>query len=155
MIQRERVIKSRNFLSRLLGSGINNRMGILTHIPVELNIEEMGKQLHLNKESKDLNELKRLLGNVRFVSNPKTIYKVSYVNNQNEHTVEISGVKFSSWILRMNLDKVERVFPYIATCGRELDEIDVPPDDFVKRFWLETIKEIVLRLTILLRQMKS
>jgi hypothetical protein len=32
----------------------------------------------------------------------------------------------------------------VATCGRELDEIPIPPADFVKLFWLDTIKAAVL-----------
>ncbi|MBA7581390.1 hypothetical protein ES708_23292 [subsurface metagenome] len=33
----------------------------------------------------------------------------------------------------------------MVTCGRELDEITVPSSDFMKCYYLDTIKEIVLR----------
>jgi hypothetical protein len=39
---------------------------------------------------------------------------------------------------------VERVFPYIATCGREADEAPLPSDDMMAPFWLDTIKGMAL-----------
>ena len=57
----------------------------------------------------------------------------------------VDGVRFVSRALRRNLDAVERVFPYIATCGTEADAIAVPPDDLVQAIWLWTLKEAVLR----------
>ena len=44
----------------------------------------------------------------------------------------------------MNLDQVERVFAYVVTCGKEVDEIKIPQDDFLKGFWLDTIKATLL-----------
>ena len=44
----------------------------------------------------------------------------------------------------MNLDKVHRVFPYVATCGRELDQIPLEPGDCLTQFWLDVIKTAVL-----------
>jgi hypothetical protein len=68
------------------------------------------------------------------------------VENKEEDSLEIGGVKFNSRVLRANLDKVERVFPFIVTCGRELDEIDIPADDFIKGYYLDQIKETVVVL---------
>ncbi len=60
--------------------------------------------------------------------------------------MEIGGVKFTSRVLRVNLDKVERVFPYVITCGRELDGIEIPSADFIKGYYLDQIKETALIL---------
>jgi hypothetical protein len=48
----------------------------------------------------------------------------------------------------MLLSKAERAFPFIVTCGRELDGIEIPPDDFMKRFWLDSLKEEALRAAV-------
>lgn len=52
--------------------------------------------------------------------------------------------RFVSRALRVNLDGVEWVFPYVATCGRELDSIPIAPGDVFGQFCLDTIKELAL-----------
>jgi len=124
-------------------------MEVLDRIPVKLGLEEVLKQLHQGKENKYIERIvQELIEIVRPVAKPKAIYEVSYVDNKNEDSLYIDGVRFTSRVLRVNLDKVERVFPYVATCGRELDEITIPPGDFIQHYCLDVIKETVLRSAI-------
>ena len=37
-----------------------------------------------------------------------------------------------------------RSVSYNTTCGKEVDEIDIPDSDFLKRFWLDSIKATLL-----------
>ena len=124
-------------------------MEVLDSIPFRLDVEAVLKQLHQNKGNKYIGAIvQELIEIVRPIAKPKAIYKVSYVENKNEASVYIDGVRFTSRVLRVNLDKVERVFPYVATCGRELDEIAVPSDDYMKYYCLDVIKEMTLRSAI-------
>jgi hypothetical protein len=52
--------------------------------------------------------------------------------------------RFVSKVLRSNLDQVERVFPYVATCGRELDAIPIEADDLFGQFCRDTVKDMAL-----------
>jgi hypothetical protein len=52
--------------------------------------------------------------------------------------------RFVSKVLRANLDEVERVFPYVATCGPELDAIPIAGDDIFGQFCRDTLKEMAL-----------
>ena len=120
-------------------------MELLDNIPVSLELEKVLEGLHLRKVSKYVEgTMQDLIETVRPIAKPKAIYEVSYVDNKNEDSLYIGGVKFTSHVVRVNLDKVERVFPYVATCGKELDEIAIPPDDFMKCYYLDAIKEVVL-----------
>jgi hypothetical protein len=56
--------------------------------------------------------------------------------------------RFVSKVLRANLDEVERVFPYVATCGPELDDIPVADGDIFAQFCRDTVKEIALHASI-------
>ena len=124
-------------------------MEILDNIPFKLELGVVLKKLSPNKENKYLEGIvQELIELVRPVAKPKAVYEVSYVEKKDEDSLEIGGIKFTSRVLRVNLDKVERVFPYIATCGTELDEVPVSPDDFMRYYCLDTIKEIVLRSAI-------
>jgi hypothetical protein len=60
----------------------------------------------------------------------------------------IDGVELKSRILRINMEKAERVFPYVATAGRELESIDVPKDDFMMTFCVDAVKELVLNAAL-------
>lgn len=120
-------------------------MELLNSIPVSLELEKVLRGLHLRNVSKYVEgTVQELIQTVRPVAKPKAIYEVSYVDNRTEDSLCIGGVKFTSHVLSVNLDKVERVFPFVATCGKELDEVAIPSDDFMKSYYLDAIKEAVL-----------
>ena len=124
-------------------------MEVFDSIPVRLDAEEILERLHIRKQNKYMEGIvQELIEIVRPVAKPKAIYEVSYVDNKSEDSLCMDGVKFTSHVLRVNLDKVGRVFPYVATCGRELDEITLPPDDFMKQYCLDVIKEMVLHIAL-------
>jgi len=123
-------------------------MEILDNIPFELDIDTLLAKLHINRESEDAKDVQCLAKSTIPIARPKAIYEACYIQYKNNDRVVMKGVTFTSRILRVNLDKAERVFVYIATCGRELDEIVIPSEDFIKRFWLDTIKDMALDTSI-------
>jgi len=122
-------------------------MEVLDNIPVKLDLEQVLKHLHLSKESKHVKKVQELIELVHRIAKPKVLYEVSYVDNKNEDSLYIGGIKFTSSVLRVNLDDVERVFPYVATSGTELDEIIAPSEDLFKDLFLDAMKLIILRIT--------
>ncbi len=122
-------------------------MEVLDSIPVRLGVEEVLKRLHQSQENKYMERIvQELMEIVRPIAKPKAVYEVSFIDNKNEDSVDIGGVRFTSHVLRVNLDKVGRVFPYVVTCGRELDEINIPSHEFLKYYCLDQIKETALVL---------
>lgn len=53
-------------------------------------------------------------------------------------------VRLASRALRINLEGVTQVFPYVATCGVELDSIPIAGGDVFGQFCRDTIKEMAL-----------
>jgi hypothetical protein len=124
---------------------IPGNMEVLDNIPVGLDLEKVLRELNLRRVSKSTTEsVQELIEMVCPVARPKAFYKISYVDNKNEDSLDIDGARFTSRVLRINLDKVERVFPYVATCGREVDEITVPSHDLMKNYYLDVVKEMIL-----------
>ena len=119
-----------------------------TDIPFVLNREELCSALHIKQGSDHVKELADLVAKVQEVGRPKAVFKESFVEEKGGETVTIDGVTFESRALRRNLDHVERVFPYIATCGKEVDDIDIPKEDFLQVFWLDVIKTQLLRSSV-------
>ncbi len=120
-------------------------MPILDHIPVEFDIDALADKLRIESGSQDHQDLTAVVAEAASVVRPKAMYEVAYVDAKYGDAVEIEGVTFESRVLRANLDEVERVFPYVATCGTEVDEVAVPAGDFLQEYWLDTIKEVALR----------
>jgi len=120
-------------------------MEVLDNIPVKLDPGEVLKRLRLGDKSQHIeNSVQQIIEIVRPIVRPKAIYEVSYVDNKNEDSLDVGGTRFTSRVLRVNLDKIERVFPYIATCGSEVDEITIPSEHLMENFYLDTIKGMVL-----------
>jgi len=120
-------------------------MEVLDNISVKLDPGEVLKRLRLGDKSEHIeNSVQQIIEIVRPIVRPKAIYEVSYVDSKNEDSLDVGGTRFTSRVLRVNLDKIERVFPYIATCGSEVDEITIPSEHLMENFYLDTIKGMVL-----------
>jgi len=119
-------------------------MEILDQVPVDIKAEQVLNILHMEKNSRYSEIVQELIDQVQPVIRPKAIYDVQYVEHIDRETIEIAGVRFTSRILRVNLDDVGRVFPFIATSGVEAESIDISDDDLMGKFIVDTIKEISL-----------
>jgi hypothetical protein len=116
----------------------------LVEIPFRPQKEILLESVRLDENSQDAAVFLTLLEQAEKVARPKAVYRESYVEDRTESSVTIDGVTFESRTLRLNLDKTDRVFPYVATCGIELDALPLPDDDFLARFWLDMIKDSAL-----------
>jgi len=121
-------------------------MEILNQIPVRLPLGEIRRQLHLDKD-KRWEEVQTLIEAAKLLIAPKAAYKVSYINQKLEHAVDIDGVRFTSRVLRKNLEEVERVFPYVITIGNKLKEKGSEAKDLIKEYYFDVIGNIALSAT--------
>ena len=121
-------------------------MEVLQNIVLKVEPEQILKRLHVAENNQHMNKILRELLEISYQRvKPKAVYEVSYVDNKSEDCLNIAGVRFTSRVLRVNLDTVERVFPFIVTCGKELDRIAVAANDLMRNFCLDAIKEEFLR----------
>ncbi|MFC2014962.1 hypothetical protein ACFLUP_03105 [Chloroflexota bacterium] len=121
---------------------------VLDDIPVSLDLAAVLKRLKLRKESERIREIiLELISTVGSLARPKVLYKVSQANSLNRKAFEIDGVEFASYVPTLNFEEGEQVFPYVATCGTEVDALKIPTSDLMKHFCLSVIKEMVLRST--------
>ncbi len=120
-------------------------MEVINHIPFQLDPDHMAKKMRIKPDSPSAEDFYGLLESAEEIGLPKALYKESYVEERTDDTVTMDGVTFTSRALRDNLEGINRVFPYIVTCGNEIDEEDLTEGDFLKRFWLDSIKEELLK----------
>ena len=120
----------------------------MVNIPYSLDLTDLLKQLHIESGSSSAREFEALLDTAQEIARPKALYKESFIDQKGSDTVTLEGMVFRSPALRHNLEQVNRVFPYIATCGTEVDDIAASKDDILKQVCLYTIKLNLLETSI-------
>jgi len=128
-------------------------MNTILTAPYELAHKELQDHLRIKNGSKAETDFAELLYLVEKIAKPKALYRVAYIQQREHDCVTLEGVTFHSPAMSANLEQIGRVFPYIATCGREVDEIPIDPKDLIAQYWLYSIKLALLRIsTAYLRQ---
>ncbi len=123
-------------------------MEILDNIPTSIKTDQVMDILHLGNESRYVDIVNELIEKIQPIVRPKAVYDVKFVEHIDKDIIELDGVKFVSKVLRINLENIGRVFPYIATSGIEVESIGKEDDDLMSKFIIDTIKEIALRSAI-------
>ena len=90
-------------------------------------------------------ELETLVSDAERVGRPRVVYRAARVDGRGEAETVVDGVPFASRVLAVNLRSADQVFPYVLTCGAELQAWSEGLDDPLAGFWAETIKELSLR----------
>ena len=135
-------------------------MIVLDDISFDPDPEEVFVRLRLNPSASYAAEIVRLVESATCCARPRALYKVARVERTEVDRVivaergrhEISEepataarqVCFVSRVVRINLDTAERLFPFVATCGPELDSIPLPPGDVFSQYCHDTLKEMAL-----------
>ena len=123
-------------------------MASFTEIPFEFDMKQLFQYLRIETGTDRARAFEDLVDEVRKVGKPKALYKTSFIERKGEDTITLDGVTFTSRALRKNLDSIERVFPYVATCGTEIDAVEVGPGDLQKKMWISVLKGNLLQTSI-------
>ena len=118
---------------------------ILDNIPFEPHFSTLMRKLHVKEGSSAVKKLERLVQEAQPIARPKAVYREVYVESRGKDYVTFDGIKFSSRVLRVNLEQAHRVFIYVATGGQELDEWSHGIDDMLEGYWADAIAEMALR----------
>ncbi len=117
---------------------------VLENIAFDLDAPALFREARIEEGSALAQELLPLAADGARLARPKALYLVAYVTDRGEDFVEVESQRFSSRVLSVNLAKAYRVFPYLATCGAELQEWGERIADPLHRFWAEIVKQLAL-----------
>ena len=122
---------------------------VLNDIQFKADADEVLRRAHLTDADEETRRSAlALVAQAQHLARPKVVYRVCYVENKAADSLEIGGIRFTSRVLRANLNSVERVFAYVGTAGTELDQVTVPGGDMLLGYCLDTIKETALRAAL-------
>lgn len=116
---------------------------ILKGMPPRVDFAELKRRLHIHDEDQ-LQEIQDLVNRALPMMEGSAAYTTAYVDERKEDAVVIDGVCFASKVLRKNLDQVERVFPYVMTIGRGLEEMLRECADILEQYYLDVIGTVAL-----------
>jgi hypothetical protein len=120
----------------------------LDNIPFRMDIGQLHRSLKMKEGSEFIGRLNLLTDHAQAIGRPKAHYEVVYIESRGEDHVMIDGVMLTSRVLRVNLEKAHRVFPFVATSGTELEEWSQSFDDLLEKYWVDAIKEFALRVAV-------
>jgi hypothetical protein len=122
---------------------------IINDIPVTLDFKNIQTRLHFYSGKKlsdeDIRRLKRM---IEATAKPKALYKANQVNRVTGNSLQIGEVVFSSPLLRVNLGRVKRAWPFIVTIGQEVNSLSIPECRPDLIYSLEVLKEMLLHESI-------
>ncbi len=121
---------------------------VIENIPLVPDMEKLLSDLHIGKNDHDSEIFTKLCREAQQIARPKFVYRVSFIEERGTDFVILDGVRFSSRVMSVNLSGVDRVFPLIATCGREIEEWSKGITDMLQRYWVDKIKETALETAI-------
>jgi hypothetical protein len=75
---------------------------------------------------------------------PRAMYRPAYIESKSDNSVVVDGVTLTSRVLRVNLEEAQRVFAFVATCGREMQTWAESITDMLERFWADTLMEMAV-----------
>lgn len=121
---------------------------VIDNIEFQLELDPLLTKLHIPKGSSYANELARIFVDAQVIANPKVVYRVVFIDLKGDDYVVVDGIMLDSRVLRINLEQANRIFPYVATCGTELEDWSRSFDNILTNYWVDTIKEMALQTAI-------
>jgi len=121
---------------------------VLDRIPIDLNVETIFARIRAQSKNPRVQKIIRhLISLAEPITRAKSMFRVSSVNALNGDAIEISGVRLTSHVLSVAFRRVDKVYPFVATCGVELDNIQVG-NDLLEKYCLDLVKRAVLTSTM-------
>ncbi len=117
-------------------------------IPFVADLEFLKQRLRIKGNSSNLPRFQHLVEEAQKIARPKALYRPVFIEERDEEAVKVEGRWFRSRVLTVNLRLAYRIFLYVATCGKELDEWAKGLKEMLEAFWAEAIKETALRNAI-------
>ena len=117
---------------------------VLDDFPVELSLEKTLERLKLDEGRSRTLGVEDVFKTAAVLIHTQAIYGAAYVNKRSLDKIEIDGIEFRSRVLAKNLERIERVFPYVLTIGDSLENTARSSESMTRRLVLETVGDLAL-----------
>jgi len=118
----------------------------------EIDFPALRAALRVREGSEDESELRAMAAEIRAVAHPKALFAVAFIEAKGEDYIIADGMRFTSRVMRVNLEDAHRCFPFVCTSGREAEAWAEAQGGFMRRFWADALNQAVLHAAALALQ---
>jgi len=98
-------------------------------------------ELRIEEDSPEMEEFSGLFAKAVALAKPKILFFDTVITGRGAGWLSLGAGRFHSRVLVEKTLGIERVYPFMITCGHELDEIDFDRNDILQPFWHDFLKE--------------
>jgi hypothetical protein len=117
---------------------------VLDNIPFQIDVPMLMQELRVDRNKFDSEPIESLVIEAQAIARPKAFYKIAPIEARGDDYVVIEGIKLTSRVLRVNLEGIDQVYLYAATCGIEMEDWSSLKGDGIHQFWTNAIKGLAL-----------
>ncbi len=121
---------------------------VLDKLIFKSDCDQMIKKMHLKEGRPETDRFREMAVAAEKLAKPKAFYKISRIQSRNQNSVIIDNQELESLVLRVNTEKLNRVFPFVVTCGTELTEWADGFSDMLDKLFADEIKMTALRIAM-------
>jgi hypothetical protein len=107
-------------------------------------LEKLAAELHLERGSGEFEEFAALLRLAQPAVQAKVFLRRDEVEEVDANGASFGGRRFEGKMLPARLKPGGVVYPYVVSCGKELDALPFDREDPLVSFWLESLKAAAL-----------
>jgi hypothetical protein len=115
-------------------------MEILGPFPIALNVDMVQTKLRAPERE----SVARLTQEAIALTEARAAVAAAYIEEKADDQVVVGGQRFTSRVLRRNLEDIGRVFPAVITIGSRLEERVVQSPDLLIQYYLDMIGNLIL-----------
>ena len=119
---------------------------LLNNTPFKPNLTYLYRHLHVPDHPEARKAFDDLAAEASEIARPKALYGLAAVERHGENFIIVENIRFESRVLSVNVKSLNRIFPFVATCGVELAHwADSISSDMLKRYYADALKLAALR----------
>ncbi len=103
------------------------------------------KKMRLREGRPETEAFKTIVDEARNVARPRVFYTIRRVQSRGADYIVIDDIVLKSRVLRVNTEGINRVFPFVATCGEEMAKWADSHTDMLSRYYADELKMEALR----------
>jgi len=119
-------------------------MPILDDFRSDLSLESAARALRLDRREGGMETARGLLAEAGPLLTPRAFYRMVFIDSKSPDGVTLEGRPFRSRVLRVNLEKAEKAFPFVLTVGGGLEAAAAQAGDPLRQYHLESLADLAL-----------
>ncbi len=119
-------------------------MLIFNDIKVEFDLAQLASCLCLTSDIPEYSEFAELLEAIKPHALPAALLAEAVVVDRTPDRIVSSLGEFNCTLLARLAGESEKIFPFIATCGKSMDKFGADISDPLQRYWVDFLKEYTM-----------